>query len=115
MVNLVTKNFELEDAPNTIVGAMEQKKVTVTETSPISNTSNMKKMFAAFRPEQKPPESPNEPSTSVIEKRLQKVLDGIKGNTRNVRRSKKPLEPNPKFIFYCDSHDFNKTHISCGY
>ena len=93
----------------------QQKKVAAAATPPppINNKSDMENLFVAFLAGQKPSEAPSEPSTSVIEKRLQEVLNDIKGNTRNVRRSKKPREPNPKFIFYCDSHGCNKSHNSC--
>ena len=48
LVNLATKNFELEDALVTIAGAMEQpKKVAAVATSPppVSNKSDIEKMF----------------------------------------------------------------------
>ena len=68
-----------------------------------------------FLQEKKQPETPNEPSTSTIEKNIQEVLDDIKNKKGNVRRSRKPCEWNPKFIFYCDSHGCNKTHHSDKY
>ena len=68
----------------------------------------------AFLAGQKPADTPSPSSTSAIEKKLQEVLDGIQGNKRNLRRSKKPREPNPKFTFYCDSHGCNKTHNNNG-
>ena len=56
---------------------------------------------------------------SVIEKKLQEVLDGIvldgiQRNKRNVRHSKKPREPNPNFTFYYGSHGYNKSHNNNG-
>ena len=99
----MTKTSELEDVLFTIVGAMEQqKKATAAATLPphTSNKSDIKKLFTIFLAGQKPPESSNKPSTSTIERKLQEVLDGIKNNKGNVPRSRKPREPNPKFIFY---------------
>ena len=97
MVNLFTKNSDLEDTLVTIVGAIKkQKKVAAATPSPpsLNNKLDMEKLFAAFPAGQKLPEAPSEPSTSVIEKKLQEVLDCIKGNTRNVHRSKTSREPN---------------------
>ena len=93
IVNLVTKNTDLEDALVTITGAMEQqKKVASAAKLPplIDNKLDMKKLFVAFLVKQKPAETPSAPSTSIIEKKLQEVFDGIKGTTRNVCRSQKP-------------------------
>ena len=47
-------------------------------------------------------------------KKLKEVLDSIKCHKRNLYRSKKPCEPNPKFTFCCDPHGYIKPLNSNG-